>query len=33
MYVFVFQGQDWSKSSQEQSVFYMEQRCIPLQGE
>ncbi|XP_060788219.1 lysine-specific demethylase 5B-B isoform X4 [Neoarius graeffei] len=25
-------GQDWSKSSQEQSVFYIEQRCIPLQG-
>ncbi|XP_058246004.1 lysine-specific demethylase 5B-B isoform X1 [Hemibagrus wyckioides] len=25
-------GQDWNKCSQEQSVFYIEQRCIPLQG-
>ncbi|KAB5567328.1 hypothetical protein PHYPO_G00231500 [Pangasianodon hypophthalmus] len=25
-------GQDWSKCSQEQSVFYIEQHCIPLQG-
>ncbi|XP_051508691.1 lysine-specific demethylase 5B-B isoform X1 [Myxocyprinus asiaticus] len=24
--------QDWSVSGQEQSVFYTEQRCIPLQG-
>ncbi|XP_017548957.2 lysine-specific demethylase 5B-B isoform X1 [Pygocentrus nattereri] len=26
------QSQDWSRCSQEQSVFYIEQRCIPLQG-
>uniref|UniRef100_A0A3B1KA19 [histone H3]-trimethyl-L-lysine(4) demethylase n=1 Tax=Astyanax mexicanus TaxID=7994 RepID=A0A3B1KA19_ASTMX len=25
-------SQDWSRCSQEQSVFYIEQRCIPLQG-
>ncbi|KAI4881507.1 hypothetical protein NFI96_012323 [Prochilodus magdalenae] len=25
-------SQDWSKCGQEQSVFYIEQRCIPLQG-
>lgn len=25
-------GQDWNKCSREQSVFYIEQRCIPLQG-
>ncbi|XP_047678870.1 lysine-specific demethylase 5B-B isoform X4 [Tachysurus fulvidraco] len=24
-------GQDWNKYNQEQSVFYIEQRCIPLQ--
>lgn len=30
--VFLQQSQDWSRRSQEQSVFYTEQRCIPLQG-